>query len=1035
MKGDFTRDSFQPQKHFSSVRSQQGRVCLDAEFNEAQDIANYLDEVTRQDTIGLCGIPKNDGGFGLSLLTTNDGQDIALSPGRIYVDGILAVNEPGRTIKVEGINSMTLKVNSARLEGKDLEPGQWVEIWSEGEEPQSLRISNLDNQDNATLLKVEEQIRNFSKHKEFRLRRLRTLLTQPDYPLFTFPEGLPDQLLPQTDGFYLAYLDVWSRHITALEDPSIQEIALGGPDTATRSKTLAQVKLWKIADKDTPPTCSDFGPDWSPLSPSTARLSSRAQADPRADRPCLVPAQAGYRGQENQLYRVEIHVGGNATKATFKWSRDNGTLLTAWSGPDATDTNTMQVDSLGPDAVRRFRTNQWVEISDETYDLHNHPGKLLKLTNAVGQTLTLDGKVTRSNFPHLPKVRGWDHEGSSEGEGAIRVREDEWILLEDGVEIFFEKEGTYSSGDYWLIPARCKSRDVIWPRDDSGNPLAEPPLGIKHHYCPLGLLQKKDGTWQKDIIDCRRQFLPLTDLINIQSCGEIVVSSSDDLQTIFDRIPHGGSAKLCFHPGIWNLSTTVTINNKGSLILVGAGEATQLVGSNIDRVLQFTNCKNITVENITVKGGNKGEVGNGLQGSLSFKECENITLDKAQITCASYNSRRISAIEVQTAEEITICNSHIQVGHRQIGLLLINGKRITVHNNTIKTIYKTFSLNLLLNDPQVTIALGRHLINEIKVNTSDSRNISRGTRRIIKESDSGSESRDRISVSFPKWGSKSLVFTTDQQINIDDLTELLDNEQVLAVNSDNFSPEMVKNRMQKLRSRLARQLLDPSVTLPSALQNLANDILHKLHLTNSLATGSQGIVIAGKRTPSFGSQEPYVNSLFITSKNPRDLAPNATITNNQITGFAEGIHVGTSDDTNRTFRSYYLQIVNNTIQLHASSLAKERHGIFVGHAHTVKIIDNLIHLIWPKPDKWTQSQKSPKLSSLPPTDGIRLHGVYGPLLQIRQNYCIGVTRGIHVHARHAWQKDGEVQIFPVWSVLEDNAYAGLGSPYELDLPD
>jgi hypothetical protein len=101
----------------------------------------------------------------------------------------------------------------------------------------------------------------------------------------------------------------------------------------------------------------------------------------------------------------------------------------------------------------------------------------------------------------------------------------------------------------------------------------------------------------------------------------------------------------------------------------------------------------------------------------------------------------------------------------------------------------------------------------------------------------------------------------------------------------------------------------------------------------------------------------------------------------------------------------------------------------------VKIIDNLIHLIWPKPDKWTQSQKSPKLSSLPPTDGIRLHGVYGPLLQIRQNYCIGVTRGIHVHARHAWQKDGEVQIFPVWSVLEDNAYAGLGSPYELDLPD
>src|SRR5690606_20239667 len=35
----------------------------------------------------------------------------------------------------------------------------------------------------------------------------------------------------------LVYLDGWERHITAAEDPSIREVALGGPDTSTRVKT------------------------------------------------------------------------------------------------------------------------------------------------------------------------------------------------------------------------------------------------------------------------------------------------------------------------------------------------------------------------------------------------------------------------------------------------------------------------------------------------------------------------------------------------------------------------------------------------------------------------------------------------------------------------------------------------------------------------------------------------------------------------------------------------------------------------------
>ena len=106
---------------------------------------------------------------------------------------------------------------------------------------------------------------------------------------------------------YIAYLDVWQRHITALEDDGIREVALGGPDTATRTKTLWQVKL--LGPFPAPLTCVSEPALWKDLSDNTqnGKLSARAEESTEADGPCVVPPGAGYRRLENQLYRVEIH--------------------------------------------------------------------------------------------------------------------------------------------------------------------------------------------------------------------------------------------------------------------------------------------------------------------------------------------------------------------------------------------------------------------------------------------------------------------------------------------------------------------------------------------------------------------------------------------------------------------------------------------------------------------------------------------------------------------------------------------------------
>jgi hypothetical protein len=83
-----------------------------------------------------------------------------------------------------------------------------------------------------------------------RLENDTTYLSQPDL-LDPPPINVPP---PGATEFCLVYLEVWHRLITYLEDESLREIALNGPDTATRLKTIAQVKIVTL-----PSSVTDFG--------------------------------------------------------------------------------------------------------------------------------------------------------------------------------------------------------------------------------------------------------------------------------------------------------------------------------------------------------------------------------------------------------------------------------------------------------------------------------------------------------------------------------------------------------------------------------------------------------------------------------------------------------------------------------------------------------------------------------------------------------------------------------------------------------
>lgn len=94
MKGDFTRDTFDPRNHFTRVLTQQGRVQLDADNNEQVAILWHYLRTLAADLIGPRGGPNANVGFEITLDRDNDTvTDLKIGPGRYYVDGILCEND------------------------------------------------------------------------------------------------------------------------------------------------------------------------------------------------------------------------------------------------------------------------------------------------------------------------------------------------------------------------------------------------------------------------------------------------------------------------------------------------------------------------------------------------------------------------------------------------------------------------------------------------------------------------------------------------------------------------------------------------------------------------------------------------------------------------------------------------------------------------------------------------------------------------------------------------------------------------------
>ncbi len=532
MGGDYTRWTFDPEKDYSEVFKQQGRVDLDADWNEFVEMIYRRWRAETVDIIGRAVVPDSTPN---AFFITPVGTSFNIGIGRMYVDGLLA--------ECHGLQPVVFDPILGELDG------------------------TLPVPFNA----------------------------QPYYP---------NPIPPPTPGpaVDLVYLDVWQREIIALQDPHIREKALGGPDTTTRMQTVWQVKILPNTGAH---ACDDDIAAWDTLvAPSAGRLTTSTVVPAPSPDPCILSPTGGYRGLENRLYRVEVHTAGTvggANSATFKWSRDNGSVVSGVnaispSGPNSAVTLT----SLGRDQVLRFKSGDWVEILDDhtefsenDFDGTNFVGKPGFLT----QIITTPDEAHRiiTVFPAIPggfdptdparltRARRWDQRftgaGSDVDPGTGLIKASAGPLdIEDGIQVSFSDDpagGLLHVGDYWLFAARTA--------DGSVEVLQKaPPNGILHHYARLGFMTwvaGGSGTFQ----DCRHHWPPTCGDCNgactvtvgdgINSHGQFI----NDIQAAIDSLGDAGGI-VCLGRGVFMVPDTIQINGPRKNVTVrGMGWATRLI--------------------------------------------------------------------------------------------------------------------------------------------------------------------------------------------------------------------------------------------------------------------------------------------------------------------------------------------------------------------------------------------------------------------------------------------------------------------------
>ena len=434
MTSDRARVTYDPSRRYHGVVAQQGRVWLEADWNEAQAISREQTETRTLDLVGRAGSP--DHGYRIDPVVTHEGSasgDLRIHRGTAYAGG----------------QRVSL--------GDDI-----------------LYSSQPDWQDHAA------------------------------DPLWLDP-AIPDQ------RHELVYLMLREQEISAVEDPALRDIALGGPDTSQRIRILQRIIRYPTAA----PTWEDawaqvIGQRWSAtgfrLDHPSGRLEAYARlqviGDP--DGSDEQPVDDGtYLGPDNQLIRVQISRLDDDGVPCLVWGYDNASFMYRLSGVSAgaaSGTTALQLATAPVDAYHQPQEKQAVEVLRSAASLTRDDfaaaatGEVAAVTEAYDpdtRTVVIGKELPPGYDPAQGPLflRVWNEEFTCKpgedhelGDTGIRIR----LTAPEHT-----APGGFPAGCYWMIAVRPavgpRSAGVVYPRRIMDAP--QPPDGPRMWLTPLAFVR------------------------------------------------------------------------------------------------------------------------------------------------------------------------------------------------------------------------------------------------------------------------------------------------------------------------------------------------------------------------------------------------------------------------------------------------------------------------------------------------------------------------------------------------------------------
>jgi len=512
------------------------------------------------------------------------------------------------------------------------------------------------------------------------------LMAEPQFAdpiLYSLQPYLPSPPALPAAGRHLVYLDVWNREVTYLERPDLVESAVG-VDATSRVQTVWQVRV-APDEAGAGPTCaspdSDL-PGWSGIiAASTGVLSTGTFEVAPVDDPCELPPSGGYRGLENQLYRVEIHDAGQpGGAATFKWSRENASVGSRVAS--MISSGELELATLGRDDVLSFKTGDWVEIIDDVREFSQTPGEMRKVTvvaatRRIQFAPALPAAMLPASFPDekFPdarnlRVRRWDQSGlvfrtdasgkpvqvqnldAAGSTGVIAVpAATTTLLLENGVTVRFDSTGAkgFKSGDYWVFAARTADATVeLLDR--------APPRGVHHHFARLAFWDIGAGS----VVNCPHKWPPQAGDGHDCGCTACVTAQShaSGQFTIQDAVTQASQTGgvVCIGPGQYALREPVRLAGVRSVQVRGQGPATLIVASG--GAFLIKNCAGVSIENLAI-------LSLGGQPAVSVQTAFGLVLRQLAVAVLETANARGSAISLQgvvAAASIRECAVFASVG-------------------------------------------------------------------------------------------------------------------------------------------------------------------------------------------------------------------------------------------------------------------------------------------------------------------------------------------------------------------------------------